>query len=204
MKKSRKPQTPERPKKKRANNRLRECHIVEEASAKVNREKALRMKVLGMSNVAIGQALGVAESTVRHYIEHELSHVSPQTAREREQMRHIACQRVETAINEAMHILVDRELEIETVIPGERGDKTITVERFKAVVDCSDVIIKGTARLAALYGLDATKETKVSGRIDGTLTVVSQEELDATTQARMAILRNAQAQLVAVPAINRG
>ena len=152
-----------------------------------------------MSYRAIGEVLGVTHVTIKNYIDRELIDVKAESRDELNRMREISRQRVEIAINEAMHILVDRELEIETVIPGERGDKTISVERFKAVVDCSDVVIKGTARLAALYGLDATKETKISGSLEHTVHAVPQEVLDANMAARMAILRDAQAKLVEVP-----
>ena len=114
-------------------------------------------------------------------------------------MREIQRQRIETVMEEAMHILTDRDLIIETILPGDRP-KIITVERFEAVAKLSDVIIKGSARLAALYGVDAPKEQKVehSGEV-----AVSQAQLDEVTAARMAILRNTQAQLQALP-LNRG
>lgn len=52
---------------------------------------------------------------------------------------------------------------VETTKEGKRGPVTITVEDFQAGIKATEMVVKISARIAALYGLDAPRRSELGG-----------------------------------------
>lgn len=143
-------------------NRRAPVHLAQEARAEANRQQALALRVAGLSLRAIAGRLGVHHSTVADYLRTALAEQRTASLDTAEELRAIETGRLETVLAEMMPLLTHTpEIRTEKEGRGGRPAVVLTVEAYQAKVRAAEVLIKVSARLSALFGLDAPTKQEV-------------------------------------------
>ena len=137
-----------------------------ETKAAKNRQEAFRLKVQGHSYREIGRQLGVSHVVAQAYVKAEIAR-GDITEDERRGYRETERARLETILVRMMTLATRADLIIETTKEGARGPVTITIEDYHSATKAAETVVKISARLAALYGLDAPNKTELANP-DGT------------------------------------
>ena len=149
------------------------------ARAEQNRTRALRMRLEGHTTRQIGAALGVDHSTAADYINQALTRERGEQSAEAAMLREIEHARLEMLLQRLMPLAMRLDVVVKTTKGIRRGPVTITVEDFQAGIKACDTIIKISARIAALYGLDAPRRSELGGVGSGAPAQTLDQELEA-------------------------
>ena len=144
-----------------ANRRPKSRRPLETRAAK-NRQEAFRLKVQGHTYREIGRQLGVSHTAAEEYVKAEIAR-SDITEDERRGYRETERARLETILVRMMTLATRADIIIETAKEGRRGPVTITVEDYASATKAAETVVKISARLAALYGLDAPSKAELTG-----------------------------------------
>ncbi len=185
-----------RPPDARPANRRSKHHAIEEVRAERNRAEALRLRASGCSEREIANRLGVSPSTSHAYIVDALHELGTCTAATRDQLRQIEGERLEIAVRAVMVYLGADAPEIRSEAEDANGNlRVVTIERYAATMKAADTLVKLSARLSGLWGLDAPAKVEQSGPGGGPMQV--QHTFTPERQAELA--SRARALLEAMP-----
>jgi predicted transcriptional regulator len=174
----------------RPSNRRAPCHGAQEAEAAVRRSRALELRITGMSERRIASVLGVSQPVVHGYLVSELADVKAHDQAHRDELREIERERLEMVLARWLPIAVHPNLDVSTDVQGADGKrKHIELADYMAGCKAAELVVKISARLSALDGLDAPTKTEHSGTVN----------LDniATIKARLAALADRKGREVA-------
>ena len=107
----------------------------------------------GLSYRAIGKRLGVSQKTAHGYIAAELA-LCDTPPEERHHLRELERLRLENILRTWLPIAAGENVVVKTVVDGPNGPRTSTVPDYLVGTRAAEIVVKVSARIAALYGLD--------------------------------------------------
>lgn len=160
------------------------------------RKEALKLRIMGLTERAIAEKLGVSAGSAHQYIVAELDKISKESVKDRETLRDIERERLSLLFNRWLPIATAEALEVSHEIETNRGMQHIEMPDYIAGTKAGELVLKISARLSALDGLDAPIKQEVSGPAGGPIehvfTAERQAELTDRTRKLLELIPTRQ------------